>query len=136
MSFVSESQLNSFENLNNHKNQHSHFGCIPMFSLIPEAFAMSQPAGSNPGMMGQFVLIGVIFAIFFLLVIRPQQKKAKELDKMRSGLSNGDKVITTAGIYGTVSKFYDNKDYLLLEIADKTVIKIQKSQISEVINQK
>jgi len=107
-----------------------------MFSLIPEVHAMSPQAGSQPGVMGQVVLFGVIFAIFYFLVIRPQQKKAKNLDKMITSLGKGDQVVTSSGIYGTVNKFFGDKDYLMLEIAEKTVIKVKKSQITEIVKKK
>ncbi|MBT4268870.1 MAG: preprotein translocase subunit YajC [Deltaproteobacteria bacterium] len=105
-----------------------------MFSIVPDLYAMSpQSGGGNPGMMGQFVLFGAIFLIFFLLVIRPQQKKAKKHREMVSSIQKGDKVITSSGIYGKINKYFDDKDYMLLEIADKTIIKIQKNQISDVV---
>ena len=74
--------------------------------------------------------------IFFMLVIRPQQKKAKKHRELISSVQKGDQVVTASGIYGKVNKVFDEKDYLLLEIADKTVIQIQKSQIGGVIQSK
>ncbi len=108
-----------------------------MLSIIPELYAMTpQSGGDNPGMMGQFVLFGAIFVIFFFLVIRPQQKKVKKHREMVSALQKGDQVITASGIYGKINKYFDDKDYMLLEIAEKTIIKVQKSQISDVIRSK
>lgn len=105
-----------------------------MFSFVPDLYAMApQSGGGNPGMMGQFVLFGAIFLIFFLLVIRPQQKKAKKHREMVSAIQKGDKVITSSGIYGKINKYFDDKDYMLLEIAEKTIIKIQKNQIADVV---
>jgi len=104
-----------------------------MFSIVPDLYAMSPlSGGSDPGMMGQFVLFGAIFLIFFLLVIRPQQKKAKKHREMVASVQKGDKVITSSGIYGKINKYFDDKDYMFLEIADKTIIKIQKTQIADV----
>ena len=106
-----------------------------MFSLIPTVYAMAPQGGEaqGPGMAGQFALFGVIFLIFYLLVIRPQQKKAKDAQKMIESLQKGDQVVTQAGIYGKVNKFTGDKDYLHLEIAEKTIVKIKKAQIAEVI---
>lgn len=102
-----------------------------LLSFVNDAYAMAPQAsqGGGQGWMGQLVLFGAIFLIFFLLVIRPQQKKVKKHQEMVNQLKKGDKIITASGIYGTVVKFYDGKDYLDLEIANKTVIKIQKSQV-------
>lgn len=102
-----------------------------LLSFVNDAYAMAPQASQSGGQgwMGQMILFGAIFLIFFLLVIRPQQKKVKKHQEMVSKLGKGDKIVTASGIYGTVVKFYDDKDYLELEIANKTVIKIQKSQV-------
>jgi preprotein translocase subunit YajC len=107
-----------------------------MFSLVPDLYAMSTQSGQDPGFMGQIILFGAIFLIFFMLVIRPQQKKAKKHRELLSSVQKGDQVVTASGISGKVNKVFDEKDYLLLEIADKTVIQIQKSQIGGVIQSK
>jgi preprotein translocase subunit YajC len=105
-----------------------------LYSLIPVANAMAPAeAGGGAGMTGQLVLFGAIFLIFFMLVIRPQQKKAKRHREMVTSLQKGDQIITAAGIHGKINKCFDDKDYILLEIADKTIIKIQKNQIADVI---
>lgn len=105
-----------------------------MFSIIPDLYAMApQSGGGNPGMMGQLVLFGAIFLIFFMLVIRPQQKKAKKHREMITTMQKGDRVITASGIHGKINKISDDKDTMLLEIAEKTIIKIQKNQIADVV---
>ena len=104
-----------------------------MFSLVPDLYAMSSQSGQDPGFMGQIILFGAIFLIFFMLVIRPQQRKAKKHRELIAAVQKGDQVVTASGIYGKVNKVFDEKDYLLLEIADKTVIQIQKSQIGGVV---
>jgi preprotein translocase subunit YajC len=102
------------------------------------AYAM----GSNPGATGAaggggdwgFILtMVVIFAIFYFLMIRPQQKKQKELKAMLDSLAYGDTVITTGGIYGKISGLTDT--VVTLEIADKVRIKVSRSAIG-VITQK
>lgn len=108
-----------------------------MFSLVPELYAMApQSGGGSPGMMGQIVLFGSIFLIFFLLVIRPQQKKVKKHQQMLASLKKGDQIITSSGIHGKINKYFDDKDFMLVEIADKTVVKLQKNQVADVIRSK
>ncbi|MCP4296599.1 MAG: preprotein translocase subunit YajC [Proteobacteria bacterium] len=107
-----------------------------MFSLIPELYAMAPQGEGGGGIVGQIGLFAAIFAIFYFLVIRPQQKKTKQLEKMISELAKGDQVVTAAGIYGTINKYYNDKDYILLEIADKTIVKIKKAQVTEVVKKK
>ena len=60
-------------------------------------------------------------------MVRPQQKKQKEINKFRSELNNGDRVITAGGIYGIIKDIKDN--YIILEIADNVRIKIDKNSI-------
>ena len=73
----------------------------------------------------------VIFAIFYFLMIRPQQKKQKELKEMMDNLAYGDTVITTGGIHGKVTGLAEN--VITLEIADKVRIKIARSAIGAVL---
>ncbi|MBU2515357.1 preprotein translocase subunit YajC [bacterium] len=95
-----------------------------------------QSGGGGTGMMGQIILFGSIFLIFFLLVIRPQQKKVKKHQQMITELKKGDQIVTSSGIYGKINKYFDDKDYMLVEIADKTIIKLQKSQVANVVQSK
>lgn len=108
-----------------------------MFSLIPEVYAMAPQSGNgNPGMTGQIILFGAIFLIFFLLVIRPQQKKVKKHQSMLASLKKGDQIITSSGIYGKINKYFDDKEYMLVEISDKTIVKLQKNQVADVVRSK
>lgn len=108
-----------------------------MFSLVPDLYAMAPQSGSGgPGMMGQIVLFGSIFLIFFLLVIRPQQKKVKKHQQMLASLQKGDQIITASGIHGKINKYFDDKDFILVEIAEKTIVKLQKNQVADVIRSK
>lgn len=77
----------------------------------------------------QFMPIILMFVIFYFLLIRPQQKKQKELQTMITQLKKGDKVITTGGILGTISSIQD--DYVVLTIGcSETKIEILKSAIA------
>ena len=77
----------------------------------------------------QFMPIILMFAIFYFLLIRPQQKKQKELQAMITQLKKGDKVVTSGGILGVVSSIQD--DYVVLTVGDSdTKIEILKSAIA------
>src|ERR1700679_1471536 len=65
----------------------------------------------------QMMMFFAIFMIFYVLVIRPQQKKAEAQDKMIKALRRGDRVITTGGIHGKISKLEENAEHVMLEIA-------------------
>jgi preprotein translocase subunit YajC len=80
-------------------------------------------SGAGGGMMGLLPLV-LMFAIFYFLLIRPQQKKAKQHKEMLNNLKRGDSIITTGGIYGRIVDVSDNS--MNVEVADKVRIKIAK----------
>jgi len=81
-----------------------------------------------------FVLI-LIFGIFYLILIRPQQKKVRKHQNMLSNLSKGDNVVTEGGIYGTIIGFKDNKDNVVVlkvaKVKDEDVkIEVSRARIA------
>lgn len=82
--------------------------------------------GGNAGVMN-LVMIVAFIAIFYFFMIRPQQKKQKEIKKFREGLNVGDRVITAGGIYGKIRGVKDNT--IVLEIADNVRITIDKGSV-------
>lgn len=75
----------------------------------------------------------IIFVIFYLFLVRPQQKRIGEYQKMMAGLRRGDRVVTTGGIVGTVSKVDDSSPDIMVEIADGVAVRIQRTAIAEVL---
>ncbi|MDD3267365.1 MAG: preprotein translocase subunit YajC [Burkholderiales bacterium] len=102
-------------------------------SLIPSAFAdgtAAAAASSSPlSSVMQFAPMIVIFALFWLLLIRPQQKKMKLHNQMLAALDKGTKVLTNGGMVGTIIKLHDN-GIVDLEIAHNVVVQIQRSAIT------
>ena len=104
-----------------------------MFGL---AFAMAGPPGGGAGAGGgmaafqQIIPLVFMFAIFYFLLIRPQQKKAKEHKLLLDALKKGDNVITAGGVHGKVIAVDDT--IVTLEIATGVHIKITKSYIATV----
>ncbi len=102
------------------------------------AYAMGQPPtgaeGARPGasFIGMLPPLIAMFAIFYFLLIRPQQKKQKEHDSMLSSLKEGNNVLTTGGLYGIVKKI--KEDVVTLQIADNVRVKVSRSSISSVKN--
>ena len=103
--------------------------------MISLAYAMGQaPAGKATGGGGDWgfiIMMVMIFGIFYFLMIRPQQKKQKELQAMLNNLAYGDTVMTTGGIHGKITGLADA--VITLEIADKVRIKVARSAIGAVI---
>ena len=89
------------------------------------------PGGGGFGFM--FVIIAT-FDIFYFILIRPQQKKQKALQKTVEALKKGDRVMTSGGIFGTVSGFKDN--VVILKIADDVKIELLKTAVTSVVAKK
>ncbi len=95
--------------------------------------AMTPQGGEGGGqLMSTLIMFGAIFAIFYFMIIRPQQKRAKEREKLLSNLEKGDKVITSGGIHGVIAGL-DEKT-VLLQISENTKIKIDRSGIGTVLS--
>ncbi len=106
-----------------------------MMNMLGIAFAMGAPAGGAAPQGGaaafmNFVPLIFMFAIFYFLLIRPQQKKAKEHRAMLDALKVGDSVKTAAGIHGKVTALEDQ--VVTLEIATGVKIKIDKPFVTTV----
>ena len=97
--------------------------------------AMSPQGGEGGGsMVSTIIMFGAIFLIFYFMIIRPQQKKAKNRTKLLSNLEKGDKVVTSGGIHGIIAGL-DEKT-LLLQVSDNLKIKVDRSAIGQVISKK
>lgn len=85
-----------------------------------------RPGEPNP--LASLVMMGLIFAIFYFILILPMRRKQKNLDQLVKGLQTGDRVILNSGIFGTIVGVED--DAFLLRIDDKTRIKVLKSAVA------
>lgn len=103
-----------------------------MFNSI---IAMAPPQQGQGGgeIYSTLIMFGLIIAIFYFMIIRPQQKRQKEREALLGQIKKGDKIITAGGIHGDVIGVEDKT--LLIEIADKVKVKIERSSISVVNKQ-
>ena len=85
------------------------------------------PAG---GLGGFLLPLLLMFGIMYFLVIMPQQKQRKKMQEMLSNVKNGDKVVTTSGIYGTINGI--DGDTFILKVADNVKIRIARAAIAQV----
>ena len=85
-------------------------------------------AGAMGGGMGSLIMIVALIAIFYFFMIRPQNKKQKEIRKFRDAMEKGQKVTTAGGIHGTIKEVRDNGT-IILEIADGVKIAIDKAMV-------
>ncbi len=81
--------------------------------------------------MGQLILLPVFFAVFYFLLIRPQQKRVKEHAELIRSIEPGDDVLTNGGLYGTITTI--DGQIAEMEIADGVVVRIQRAAVAELI---
>ncbi len=92
-----------------------------------------QTPDAGGGMLQTIILFGLIFVIFYFMIIRPQQKRQKERQKMLDAVKKGDKVITGGGIHGTVVGMEEKT--ALVQIADNVKVKVDRGSITAVIKE-
>ncbi len=99
--------------------------------LITPAYAQADAAAANP--LIQLAPLIFIFVIFYFLLIRPQQQARKKHMEMVSNVRRGDQVVTAGGIVGKVTKVLEG-DEVMVELADKVVVKVIKSTLTAVVS--
>jgi preprotein translocase subunit YajC len=100
--------------------------------LISPAYAQDA-AGGTAAVVMQLLPLILIFAVFYFLLIRPQQKKMKEHRSMLSALKRNDKIITAGGLIGTVTKVRDDSDEVEVEIAPNVRVTVVRGTIGSVV---
>ena len=90
-----------------------------------------QPTTPNPLM--NLVPIAAIFAIFYFLLIRPQQKQQKEHDEMLKNVKVGDKILTSGGLYGTVTRILGESD-LEVQFSQTVKLTVNRTAVTRVVN--
>ena len=96
-----------------------------MFAMMP-----SDPSGAGPSPFSMLLPILGMLVIFYFLMIRPQQKRQKELQKMLSAIKKGDRVLTASGMYGVVAGVKD--DIVVLKIAEDVKVEMLKSAVTAI----
>ena len=102
--------------------------------FISNAYAQSNPLdalGATGGFLGQYGFLILMFVAMYFLMIRPQQKRAKEQKAMMEALAKGDEVVTAGGLLGRISKISDQ--YITLEISSGSEATVQKNSVTMVL---
>ena len=100
--------------------------------LISDAQAQTATAAADPtGGFGSFIMMGLMFVVLYFLMIRPQQKRAKEHKALLDALAKGDEVVTQGGIAGTVAELRDS--FVKVTIAPNVDVLVQRSSIGAVL---
>ncbi|MDH3688904.1 MAG: preprotein translocase subunit YajC [Gammaproteobacteria bacterium] len=98
--------------------------------VISDAWAQAAPDAPGSGLFSLLPLV-VIFVLFYFLLIRPQQKRAKQHKEMAASLKKGDEVVTNGGTLGRVTEA--GETFLTLEVADGVQIKVQRQAVQQMM---
>ena len=90
--------------------------------------------GGSSGLLGMFLPFVLIIMVVYFFMIRPQQKRQKEHQRMLADLKKGDKVLTTGGMYATVFGFSDDQNKVILKISDEVKMEFLKSAIAQKVS--
>ena len=86
-------------------------------------------AAQGDGGVGMILMLVAMFAIMYFFMIRPQQKKQKEIQKFRNSIEKGQNVITAGGVYGTVRDIDEANNILILEVASGVRIRVDRNSV-------
>jgi len=98
-----------------------------MSFLFPTAYAQ-EAAAPQPSLTYNLVLFGGMFLLFYLILWRPQSKRAKEHRELVEAISKGDEVMTSGGLLGKVTRVSD--EYITIEVSENVELKLQKSAVA------
>lgn len=96
-------------------------------------FMQPQQGDGGSGITSTLIMFGLIFLIFYFMIIRPQQKRQKERQKMLDAIKKGDKVVTAGGVHGTVVGVEDKT--ILVQIADNVKVKVERGSVASVVGE-
>ncbi len=99
--------------------------------FISNAYADGGASAPQDGGIMQFLPLIALLAVFYFLILRPQQKRAKEHKTLMEALQKGDEVITIGGILGKVTKV--GEENVAIEVADNVVVQVQKAAVQNVL---
>ncbi|MDB5816071.1 MAG: yajC [Rhodocyclales bacterium] len=100
--------------------------------FISDVQAQTTSAASDPtGGFSSIIMMGLMFVVLYFLMIRPQQKRAKELKALLEALTKGDEVLTQGGLAGTIVELRDN--FVKVAIAPNVEVMVQRSSIGAVL---
>ena len=102
-----------------------------ILAVAASVFANEPTMQPGSGMASLLPMMILFFVVIYFFMIRPEQKKQKELDKMRTALKVGDEIVTMAGICGTVHKIIDDKK-IVIKIDEKAMMTILSASIGNV----
>ncbi|MCZ6632366.1 MAG: preprotein translocase subunit YajC [bacterium] len=108
--------------------------------LVEEAFALGGgqpgPGGEQSSMMLQMMPFVLMFVVMYFLIIRPQHKKQKDHQTMIDSIQKGDRVVTSGGVHGTVTRIKEKDAILVMQVAKDVQIEVSRGSVSRVVETK
>jgi preprotein translocase subunit YajC len=98
---------------------------------LTQLIFLFQQSDGTAGIIGSLLPFVLIIAVFYFLILRPQQKRQKEKQRLLGSIKKGDRVIMSSGIHGTVEGLEDKT--VLVKIADNTKVKVERSAVASII---
>lgn len=89
---------------------------------------LAQAGAPGGGMGGMLLTFGLMFAVMYFLIIRPQQKRQKEHQRMLEAVKKGDRIVTSGGLHGVVKDV--REETLLVKVAENTVVELSRSAVA------
>ncbi|TRX57354.1 preprotein translocase subunit YajC [Thalassomonas sp. M1454] len=99
--------------------------------LISKAYAADAP--QQGGGFEMLIMLAVFGLVFYFMIYRPQAKRVKEHKNLMSALSKGDEVLTQGGVVGKITKVSDEKDFIVVSVAEGTELTVQKGAVTAVL---
>lgn len=99
--------------------------------FISSAYAQAAGGASQTDMLTSFLPMIAIFVVFYFLLIRPQQKRAREARELLSALEKGNEVVTSGGMVGKIAKLSDQ--YVTIEIAPNVEVTVQRAAVTQLL---
>ncbi len=93
----------------------------------------SQGGGGEGSLVSTLLMFALIIGIFYFMILRPQQKRQKEREKLLGAVKKGDKIITAGGLHGTIAGIDDKT--VLIQVADNVKLKFDRSAVASIIRE-
>ena len=100
-----------------------------IFGFAAAIVLQQPPVGPSP--YGTFFMFGMIFLIFYFLLIRPQQKQRRDREQMLTALKRGDRVVTNSGLHGTVTNLSEHT--ITLRVADQVKLEFDRAAVGRIV---
>jgi preprotein translocase subunit YajC len=102
--------------------------------LISPAYAQAAPPAAGGDIFMSLLPLILVFAIFYFLLIRPQQTKMKQHRAMLEGLKKGDQIVTGGGIVGKIARIEQSDNSLIVEVAPNVQVKVLRGTVADLLN--